>query len=471
MLDCVLINPLAIIGKGHAHFIRDCYGGENVASLILPPIELAQVAALLIKNKKSVAIIDASALHLSHQRVVTLLKGYSPEYIGFPTTYGSFVSDMFLAQLIKETLPGTKIIVYGVNVTTGPKKVLDSGFVDFAILGEPETAFLKILEGDFNMNVAYRDKNGGYIAREIIIQDDLDGFPFPARNLLSNNSYNSPFTKTNPFTTMYTARGCSYQCIFCPVCVWNGHRVRYRSIENVIAEIRQIVEEYNIRDIIFRDPVFTVNPERAAAVCEAILTEDYKINWRCFSHAANVNKNLLKLMKRAGCYQISYGFETGSQEILDKAQKCLTLIQASRATQLTREEGIEVSGSFMFGLPGETKETIEETISFVKLLNLDYAQFQLTFSIPGTKLYEYIVNKSNLSIPIDKKEWSWNDWDNILQPKPENFELIGFAIRRAYRVFYLNPKYIILQLFKTRNLGQLGYKIKMMLTFFVRRLI
>ena len=329
--------------------------------------------------------------------------------------------------------------------------------------------FLKIMQGKAEENIASK-KDSGIVKNKISLLANLDELPFPARDLLPNRHYRSPFTKSNPFTFMYSSRGCSYRCKFCPCSIWNLHQVRYRNVESVILEIKEVVERYKIRDIIFRDPSLTIKRDHVLALCEGILKSGHKINWRCFSHVNDVDAGLLKLMKKAGCYQISYGFESASQDILQSILKSVHIEQALKSAQLTKEAGIELSGSFMLGLPGETKKTINETIRFSKRLKLDYAQFQFAIAVPGTRLYEEQLEGRYSAITQDRQKWHWSEWEGFIEPKSDSAGMLKWGLRKAYRNFYFNPAYLFSQMGKIRNFEQLLLNAKVTLTLMRQRL-
>ena len=236
----------------------------------------------------------------------------------------------------------------------------------------------------------------------------------------------------------------------------------------MISEIKEVVDKYNIRDIIFRDPSFTINREHVTGLCKEILKSGYKINWRCFSHVNDVDEDLLKLMKKAGCYQISYGFETASREILKLLQKSMTVEQAFKAARLTKRVGVEVSGSFMIGLPGETKKTIDETIHFSKQLGLDYAQFQFAIPVPGTRFYEECLGSQRSVITSNRQRWCWEEWEGFIESKSEFGELLKSGLKEAYRNFYFRVPYILSQLSKIRNPRQLFHKTTALITLLKR---
>ena len=237
------------------------------------------------------------------------------DFVGIPSAWGSIQHDIDLARDIKDKLPFVKILIWGSNVTVSPEIALDSGCIDYVILGEPEKPFLDIVKGVFTENIAYQSNGKAIITKRTLLQD-LDWLPFPARDLLPNKRYIASYIPKNPFATILTSRGCPYnKCTFCVSNIWCMNQVRHRSVENVMQEINEIVNKFKIYMIIFRDQSLTFEKERLLRLCDEIIHKKYPISWRCFSGVKDADGKLLSVMKKAGCCQIDYGFENGSQEI------------------------------------------------------------------------------------------------------------------------------------------------------------
>lgn len=455
MLDILFLNPAVYFNKTEkAHFERDWSGGEVPTSIIYPNLDLAYAAALLRQNGAKVDIIDANALCLSHNQVLKIIAQKKPSFVAIPSSWPSFPDDLRLAKMIKGSSSSVKIIISGPNVTAEPLPALDSGFIDYVVLGEIENPCLEIITNDINYNIAYKSNNN-LIIKERRICDDLDAFPFPARDLLPNDKYWAPFTRSNPFTMIFASRGCPHKCIFCPSNIWYMNKLRFRSTGNILDEIREIIDKYNIRDIIFKDLSLTINKNFCFSLCEGIIARGFKINWRCFSCVDTVDKELLTIMNDAGCYQISYGIESGSQNILDMNKKRITISQITEAIRLTKETGIEAAGSFIFGLYGDTLETVKQTLRFALGLGLDYAQFQLAIPIPATEFYD-ICKKENF-IFGEIYGSRWNDFKTVSYPWLAN-EALQAILKQAYREFYFRYPYIYSQIVKTRDLRQFATK-------------
>lgn len=463
MARVFFINPsVQISKKEYIRFLRDYSGGEIPTSMVYPPLDMAYAAALLRSNGHPVALLDASTLNMPPSEAVKKTVQYRPDFVGIPSAWASIHSDLELSKGIKDKLPSVKIVMWGVNVTVDPELALSCEHVDYVILGEPERAFLNIVNGVLVENTAYKSGSGIILTKRALDQD-LDLLPFPARDLLPNDKYVAPYVQRNPFTTISTSRGCPYsKCTFCPSNVWYMDQVRYRSVGNVMEEIDEIVNKFKINSIIFRDQSLTFEEGRLIELCDEVIDKDYPISWRCFSGVKAVNKKLLSLMKKAGCYQINYGFENGSQDILDLSNKGITLEESESAARLTREAGIELSGSFMLGMFGDTDETINKTIDFAIKLGCDYAEFLPATPLPSTKFYEQcgLSQKSSLSAPPRWYNRYYNS-DMLL-----NEELLHRRIRKAYRRFYFRPGYIYRRFHRAASFQQLFLQSKLAVSLF-----
>ncbi|MCK5494469.1 MAG: radical SAM protein [Candidatus Omnitrophica bacterium] len=458
MKKVFLINPLVELeGKEHIHYLRDYSGGEIPTSMVYPPLDLAYIAAVLRKNNIAVTLLDSGTLHISNSETIKMIIGAHPDFIGIITAWGSIQSDLKLAEKLKTKLPCSKIVFAGSNVTADPKIALSTGCVDYVILGEPEKPFLDIVNGKINENIAC-ELNGKIVLKKRKLINDLDWLPFPARDLLPNEKYIAPYVKINPFTTIATSRGCPHsKCDFCPTNIWYMNEVRYRSVDSVLQEIDEIINKFKIYSIIFRDQALTFEQERILKLCDEIIRRNYRISWRCFSGVKNVNKKLLLVMKKAGCYQINYGFESGSQEVLDLNNKGTTLEESIEAARLTKAAGIESSGSFMLGMWGDDEITINQTIAFAVKLNLDYAEFLIATPLPSTKFYEQCGLPQKINTFLFQR-W-YNRIHNLSTLLDEDF--LNKYLEKAYKKFYFRPSYILNKLHKATSLKQLVMQAKL----------
>ncbi|MEI6831370.1 MAG: radical SAM protein [Candidatus Omnitrophota bacterium] len=438
----ILLDPLGR-GRsflGHRHFMRDWSGFVLPGSLPLVPLDQLYAAAYLRKYGYDVKVVEASIKHWTHRKVVKIIQEELPDFVLIPSTYFGINDDKYLARLIKDSVPSVKIIFSGPGVTFDPSIVLSEGYADFVALGDLELPLLNIIKGNYVENIAYID-NGKIIIKERKLLD-LNELVVPARDLIDNNAYRyAIFNRRNPATAMTVSRGCPHsKCKFCHSPLYSLGVVRYRNINSIIEEINEVVFKYKIGEIFFRDQAFTANREFVYRICEHLIANRIDIAWRCTTRADLVDKELLLLMQKAGCYQISYGFESNSQISLDKINKAITIQQSIQAARYSKEAGIEVVGLFICGLPGDTKSSLSNLVGFANDLDVDYAQFDEFFFIPSTASYDEHYR--------DKSEYL------------SNFFIKKSAIL-SYLKFYFTKKNLLRKLKRIKSIRDIYFLLKM----------
>jgi radical SAM superfamily enzyme YgiQ (UPF0313 family) len=279
--------------------------------------------------------------------------------------------------------------------------------VDFAVTGEGENTFVKlvdVLDESVRLNdgeisdpdnrlpmikgISYRKNNKVLRQPSAAFIDDLDTIPFPARDLLVNQaSYDS-----EDMGLLMTSRGCPYSCTYCATSIWDK-KVRYRSVNNVIQEIKEVIKTYGTKQFAFKDDSFTVNRKRVIELCNRIVEENIKINWDCNVRVNGLDEVLLNKMKEAGCNSIKVGIETGSERIMTLINKKITLEECLRAAKLLKQAGIHWTGYFMIGLPTETKDDMQKTLEFMRKLEPDFASISVYEPFPGTAMFDLGVEK------------------------------------------------------------------------------
>lgn len=437
----ILLDPLGY-GRSffrHRHLVRDWTGADVPGRMPFPPLDLMYAAAYLRRYGFDVQIVEASVKHWLHKRTVEFIKKNQPHFVLIPSTYHSLDDDKYLSWYIRNSMPDVKIIFSGPWVTHDPSIVLSDESADSVALGELELSLLNIIKGDYTENVAYRNGDKVICGKRRLI--DFNELPIPARDLIDNQTYKyAIFNNRNPATLMTISRGCPHsQCKFCCSPIYTMGQIRYRNIDSIIEEIKEIVFKYKIGEIFFRDQTFTANRDLVCKICEYMISNNINISWRASTRVDFVDKELLILMHRAGCYQISFGFESNSQRSLDLNNKGISIEQSMQAAQWTKEAGIEIVGLFMYGMWGDTKESIKKLYKFALQLGVDYAQFNEAFVSPGTPVYEeYMKNRSNFL--------------------PE--KLIQRCSRTAYLKFYLRPQYLLKLLDKIKSPNDFRFLIR-----------
>jgi anaerobic magnesium-protoporphyrin IX monomethyl ester cyclase len=366
-----------------------------------PPLGLAYLAAVLARNGHEVALFDfgldpSTPLDEDVQRVYA----FDPQLVGITAMTIVYRSVLETATLLKAEL-GRPIVVGGPHATLYPERILNEApVVDYVVRGEGEETVLELVHALEDKNtdlgairgLSYRLRGEVVSNEEREIIRDLDALPFPARHLFDLKRYGLRTPEGRPMITVLSSRGCPYNCAYCFKGIV-GRTYRQRSPENIIAEIQQVIAQYNVRDFYFIDDLFTLDVKRLDALTEQFMAQKLDIRWQCLGRVDRVNADVLRRMYDAGCRRIHYGIESGNQGILGRIGKGFKLEQVKQAVRWTTEAGIEAKGYFMLGLPGDTEQTMKQTVDFAVALDLDEAMFSLTTPFPGTRLWDELVKK------------------------------------------------------------------------------
>lgn len=413
---------------------------------IFPPLGLMYVAAILERAGHDVIIIDSSALELSKKRTLEKIKRFNPNILGFLLTTWMFRQTLEWISYLKRKI-NVPVIVGNYALEQYPREVLSHSEIDFGIIGSAEKSLPKLIDALENGNsfeniegLGFK-KNGKIIINyPKILHGDLNNLPFPARHLVPNKKYAGFYSQKKNFTIMVTSKGCSHQCTFCDM---GKTKFNARNPQNVVDEIEKCFKKFGVKEIDFFDRSFTADKKRVIDICRKIRKRGIRISWSCRARVDEVDEELLREMKMAGCRLILYGIESGDQEILDKEHKGITKDRIRETINLTKKYGIRVQGFFMIGQPGDTKETVEKTLQFAKDLNIDYAQFMRTVAKPGAKLYEDVSKELGYDyfssyilgeVPEMRLPTPWTE----LSEKE-----IDLLTRKAYLGFYFRPSYIL----------------------------
>jgi len=329
-----------------------------------------------------------------------------------------------------------------------------------AFLGEGEYASCEVVDalekgGDLAgvAGLVYRDSQSGEVVtnqpRPLI--EDLDGLPFPARRLLGDNiklcSLPPGGYRKKPVAHLIGSRGCTNRCIYC-FHLERERRIRYRSPENMIEEMDECVHRYGFREIRFLDDNFTGDRQRVLRFCELLRRRGNKIPWYVSSRIDTVDREMLVEMRKAGCWALLYGIESGVQKNLDTLGKNVTLDQVRRAVAHTRAAGIKMFTPFMFGIPGETFEEGLETIRFAMELDPHYANFNTITPFPGTELWDNVDKYGTMSTDRDRLTFQ----GSAFLPHSMSAEEIEKLRQIAFRRFYSRPGFMVRWLLQVRTL-------------------
>ncbi|MDO8647822.1 MAG: radical SAM protein [Candidatus Diapherotrites archaeon] len=411
-----------------------------------PPIMLAYAAAVCEKEGHRVDLIDSPALDMGMEETLQHAVKFAPDLIVLLTSTASVKSDGEFAKKLKKAT-GAKTVAVGVHASSMPEDTLKKGF-DIIARGEYENTIKDLAAGKKLpkiLGITFKEKGKVKSNKPRPLMHNLDELPFPARKFLPNEKYYSAIYK-NPFTFVLAGRGCPFQCIFCSLPqVMSGRGYRMRSPQNVVAELEQIKKDFpQLKSILFNDDTLNVNKKHLKELCDLIIEKNISLPWGCYSRVDTIDEESAIIMKKAGCYLVKIGFESGNDQILKNMKKGTTTGQARTAVKIFKKAGIQIHGTFVFGMPGETKETIQQTIDFAKELNVDFVQFSVAQPYPGTEFYNYL-KKNKL---LEFKEWEdYLDDEGCITPifeypnlKKEEMEAM---LKKAYKNYYFRPAYIL----------------------------
>lgn len=457
-MKVLLVNPPAIMGRD---FIREgrCMQSSDSWATPWPPVTLA-IMASLAEPYMEVHLLDFIIEKTDRKSARKMIAELEPDLLVINTGFPSIDGDMEFASDIKRTLPDCFILSFGVFFTLLKEEGLEyCSPVDAAIYGEPELSFEEFVREFSNTGevpltdgLLIRDGDRVVATPSRPLVQDLDKLPVPDRALLKNELYILP-NNGKRFTLINSARGCPYQCIFCIAPIYYGKKVRRHSIEYILSEIKTCVNDYGIESFLFWEESFTSDKSYCIELCREITRTNLNIEWAATTRAASLDAEILSSMKMAGCMLLGLGIETGNQEILSKAGKSESIEDITRAVYLCRDAKIPTMGHFIFGLPGETPITAQQTIDYAMQLGLDYVQAYCAVPYPGTRLGELAQNKGW----INTTEWSLYDFGgrSILSIDSIEPDEVNKARRKLLRSFYMRPLYILARIKEIRSLKRL----------------
>ena len=463
MKTMVIVPP---VGEGQLSVQTDavlsrCAGIILKSHYVLPPIGVMYLAAALRSwTDAEVEVADFMSDRVDPAQALEKLESAAPDLMFFTLGTPSVnFARAWLAEL-KKRLPRLRVAAVGPHVTALPEESLRSVGIDYVVRGEPERTAAELVKALSEARSLSSVDGLAWLEDGRMIQtgkraliDRVDEIPFPARELFPNRAYSAPFAKSSPFGLILTSRGCPFRCVYCATRGYYGRSWRPRSVENVLSELSEMVEKYGLKDIGFWDDTFTVDRKRVMDVCRGILDRDLKIRWICLSRVDTVDPEILDWMKKAGCYQIQFGVESGDEEVLKRLGKDITVAQIRDAFRWSKAAGIDPAAFFMFGNPGETEASVKKTIRLALELPASFASFNINTPYPGSDLFEQMREKLG---------GDWADLDARHSSYQEGFDSKSLEryIREAYRKFYYRPRYLLRSLGRIRSWDDLKRYLK-----------
>lgn len=455
--NALLFNPpVGLYQRGEDRCQADVEGSS--ATSLRPPNDLGYLASMLRQIGVTPFIADYPAERKQWSHFEEDLKTVKPDCLIMSITTPTIKDDMKAFSLAKVMNPDVFTLAKGAHFSTWNKedmKDAEYDVMDAALVGEAETIINNLIIAR-RQNLDLSDVNGVLFKNPSgkVIQtapapfwDDLDKIPFPARDLIKNNLYTRPDTG-EPQATIQTSRGCPSHCVFCLSPIISGMKLRERSVGNIIGELEECVDKYQIRNFFFRADTFTINKKFVIELCREIMSRKLNIAWVANSRVNTIDEERLVWMKRAGCWLVAFGIESGNDEIQKRIKKGTTREQACEAVKLCKKLGIKTFGFYLIGFPWETREMIMDTLNLAKDLSCNFSEIHIAIPYEGTEFYEIAKDFRIMEESAVGHNYFSNPAIGTLYVTRE--ELIEMR-KKALRSLYLSPRYIANTLIHIRS--------------------
>jgi anaerobic magnesium-protoporphyrin IX monomethyl ester cyclase len=437
----LLVNP---------PYVKKVYPALKKAPMVQIPLGLAYLAAALEEKKLSVEVLDANILYLSDAETVRRILESDADIVGFTATTASITTVYNLAKGVRAKSNKT-VIVGGPHTTFLTERTFrECSAIDIIARGEGEITIVELAQNkplSKIKGISYKDKRG-----KVKINEDrpmimnLDSLPRPARHLFPWDLYQGGAffnvgTPDKKVATLLTARGCNNKCTYCA----SSHYwkiMRWRSPENVVDEIEYLIKEKGVEQIAFLDDTFVAWADRTEKICDLIIERKLKFKWWCYARVRGFAPSLIKKMKKAGCYALNFGVESGNQDLLNRMKKNITKKEVWDAITAAKENGLMVHASFMVGLPGDTKKTVMQTINWAIKLSPDVALFCIVTPFPGTELHDEAKRSGWIKENVEWDQMGLHMHTNFHNDDLSNKEIYNLY-KLATRKFYFRPRFFL----------------------------
>lgn len=425
------------------------YGTLAGAGSSAPTLGILQLAAVTRQQGYETSLLDAAALDMDETAFLERLAEIGPDILGLSATTLSITYAAKIAEAAKQFASGLFVIIGGPHISAVPIETMERFSVfDIAVVGEGEETILELLSalsGEKPLSavagIVYRNTSGLQMNPRRPFLKALDLLPRPAWDMLEGfpQRFSPPVFKTRrlPAASLVTSRGCPNRCIFCDRSVF-GASCHAFSAGYVVEVMVELYEKFGVREFSFEDDTFITFQARLLEICQRLIDLKLDISWSCLGRVNQVTAENLRMMKRAGCWQISFGIESGSQEVLEKIQKKVTLQQIRRALQLSRNAGLLNKGFFIVGHPGETRESLQLTYDFIMASPLDDISVSMLTPFPGTELHARAAEFGTLDPDWEKM----NLLNTVFVPYGLSEGELLQAQKKMIRDFYLRPRII-----------------------------
>jgi anaerobic magnesium-protoporphyrin IX monomethyl ester cyclase len=425
------------------------------------PLGLGYIAAYLRQQGHAVRMV----LSLTPEVLLDQLQTFKPELVGVSCMTPTFPQAVAICRLVKKH-SNAATVLGGPHVTALKEEILQEQSVDYVVYGEGELTITELCQAleqsdrqvSHIQGLVYRAPDGTVKTnppRALI--KEVDSLPFPARDLvdmtrLGTHKY---IDVGRVSATMISSRGCPFKCAFCSSHITMGKIYRFRSAENVLAEIDELVDRYRVNHIAFEDDTFTLNRDRVETICRGLIQRNYDLTWYCLSRVESMDPELARLMRQAGCRLVSFGIESGNPEILEKIHKKISLPAARQAIEACYQAGLRTQCTFILGFPFDTQQTMADTLHFAQELSPTIAIFFALVPYPGTEMFQYLPE----SLRPHKAE-QWQDFANMINNQGYLSLVPGVSAAKLTQMterwhlrFYLRPRQLY-RMFRTLHTWQ-----------------
>lgn len=452
-MDILLIEPPPTNKFGNMRQFGSI--GTYKASIAYPPIDLMKIAGTLREAGFQTRLYDANTMKASVEEVVAIVREETPRLVVFTTSTTALINDMEMARRIKEESPAVITATFGAHIKGAPEQTLkEFAQLDVAIYGDQEYVVRELARNGFNLcdtkGICYR--SGDSIIRNELHPPvvNLDEYGIAAHDMIDPKLYHDPFAKRRPLTITYGQIGCINKCTYCMSTLYGG--LRFRTVTHFMEELK-LIAKLGFREVFFIDCGFTNNLKWANALMDSMIENSLGLTWWCLSRADHLDEQIMKKMKAAGCHSIGVGVENANAEVIKNIKKRVDTERVLDVVRTAHRIGMRVLLYFQFGLPGETRETMQNTLDFALKSGADLVTFGIATPVPGTEFYNYI-KENNFFITDD-----WRKFDPILPPVYSypnlNSEEIFEFSQKAYKKFYMRPSFIVKRFTSQRSLHEI----------------
>jgi anaerobic magnesium-protoporphyrin IX monomethyl ester cyclase len=463
-MKILLVNPprLQLIQAGVPGILHQ--GG----GFSFPPLGLLYLAAVVEKERLAeVVVLDAQWGNMSSADIGRYAASFGADAVGVTTMTTNLVDAWEVLKAVKQYRPEAVTVMGGPHVSQYPDESARLSSIDYVLVGEAEQTFPKLLQAiqgkqadlESISGLHWVDSNGmSHSNNSAEYSNNLDVLPFPNRTKLPLEKYGTLTSRSKIATSILSSRGCPYQCTFCDV---PKTKVRYRAAVNFVDEIEWCLSQ-GIREFHAFDDTFNVSNDRVIEICRELINRKINVTWSLRGRVNVLSDEVAGYLKKAGCYRLHLGIESGVPRILDLMKKRINPEKVLQAVATAKRHGLQVHGFFLIGFPTETVEEINQTIAFARQLQLDYTQFSVTTLFPGTEIYRWAMERGIVQGDV-WREFAGNPDPGFAPPVWDeniNASELYRIMKRAYWSFYLRPQYIWKSLKSLRTVREIALRAK-----------